>query len=76
MDQRLKKLRKYIDIIDKQILDLLENRMNIVKEVGYKICLSLNGTNNCNGKSCNSLCKGIMKEYIPIILENLIDNQL
>ena len=33
MDQRLKILRQNIDNIDEKILDLLEDRMNIVKEV-------------------------------------------
>jgi len=34
MDKRLKKLRQEIDNIDKKILDLLEERMKIVHEVG------------------------------------------
>ena len=34
MDQRLKILRQNIDNIDEKILDLLEDRMKIVQEVG------------------------------------------
>ena len=34
MDQRLKILRQNIDNIDEKILDLLEDRINIVQEVG------------------------------------------
>ena len=34
MNQRLKIMRQNIDNIDKKILDLLEDRMNIVEEVG------------------------------------------
>lgn len=34
MDKRLNKLRKEIDDIDEEILNLLENRMKIVHEVG------------------------------------------
>ncbi len=34
MDKRLKNLRQNIDDIDEKILNLLENRMRIVREVG------------------------------------------
>lgn len=34
MDKRLKNLRQNIDDIDKKILNLLEDRMRIVQEVG------------------------------------------
>jgi len=54
MDKRLKNFRQNIDDIDEQILNLLENRMRIVQEVGElkqeldNIWININGKGHSN----------------------------
>jgi sphingomyelin phosphodiesterase len=46
----------------------------IIEDIVYPICIHLNASNNCRGDSCKGLCRSIIKEYVPVIMEGLEDS--
>jgi sphingomyelin phosphodiesterase len=47
---------------------------NTVEKVGFPVCKMINGSHSCLGKSCDELCHGILKEYVPVMLKMIDDN--
>ncbi len=49
--------------------------LDTIKKVGFPVCKMINGSHSCIGKSCDELCHGILKEYVPVMI-NMVDDSL